>query len=116
MCHGHACVAVQAGRESESRTLGWIRYSKGPARLLHQHGNQGPNRRQRRNDRKGRGDPALGADAVLAGRATLYGTAAGGEDGAARAINILKDEMKRTMAYIGTQRTADISQDVLWQG
>lgn len=59
---------------------------------------------------------ALGADAVLAGRATLYGTAAGGEAGAAKAINILKDEMKRTMAYVGTQRTADISQDVLWQG
>ncbi|MDA1324063.1 MAG: alpha-hydroxy acid oxidase [Proteobacteria bacterium] len=59
---------------------------------------------------------ALGADAVLAGRATLYGTAAGGEAGATKAINILKDEMKRTMAYVGTQRTADISQDVLWQG
>ena len=58
---------------------------------------------------------ALGADAVLAGRATLYGTAAGGEDGAALAIKILKDEMKRTMAYVGTQRTADISQDVLWR-
>ncbi len=59
---------------------------------------------------------ALGANAVLAGRATLYGTAAGGEAGAAKAINILKDEMKRTMAYVGTQRTADISGDVLWQG
>ena len=58
---------------------------------------------------------ALGADAVLAGRATLYGTAAGGEAGATKAINILKDEMKRTMAYVGTQRTADINQDVLWQ-
>jgi len=57
---------------------------------------------------------ALGADAVLAGRATLYGTAAGSEDGAAKAIKILKDEMKRTMAYVGTQRTTDISQDVLW--
>ena len=59
---------------------------------------------------------ALGADAVLAGRATLYGTAAGGEAGAVKAINILKDEMKRTMAYVGTQQTADISQDVLWRG
>jgi isopentenyl diphosphate isomerase/L-lactate dehydrogenase-like FMN-dependent dehydrogenase len=59
---------------------------------------------------------ALGADAVLAGRATLYGTAAGGEAGAAKAINILKDEMERTMAYIGTQRVTEIGQDVLWQG
>jgi len=59
---------------------------------------------------------ALGADAVLCGRATLYGTAAGGEAGAAKAINILKDEMKRTMAYIGTQRVSEIDRDVLWQG
>lgn len=59
---------------------------------------------------------ALGADAVLAGRATLYGTAAGGEAGAARALAILKDEMKRTMAYIGTQRVTDIDGDVVWRG
>mgnify|MGYP001429129243 CR=1 FL=1 len=59
---------------------------------------------------------ALGADAVLAGRATLYGTAAGGEEGATKAINILKDEMKRTMAYIGTQRVSDINEGVIWKG
>ena len=58
---------------------------------------------------------ALGADAVLAGRATLYGTAAGGEDGAIKAINILKDEMKRTMAYVGTQRVNDINEGVIWK-
>jgi len=51
---------------------------------------------------------------VLAGRATLYGTAAGGADGAARALDILKDEMKRTMAYIGTQRVSEIDRDVVW--
>jgi isopentenyl diphosphate isomerase/L-lactate dehydrogenase-like FMN-dependent dehydrogenase len=59
---------------------------------------------------------ALGADAVLAGRATLYGTAAGGQAGAAKAIHFLKDEMKRTMAYIGTQRVSEIDGDVLWRG
>jgi len=58
---------------------------------------------------------ALGADAVLAGRATLYGTAAGGEAGATKAIDSLKDEMKRTMAYIGTQRVTDISLDDIWK-
>ena len=58
---------------------------------------------------------ALGADAVLTGRATLYGTAAGGEAGAIKAINLLKDEMKRTMAYIGTQRVTDISSDAIWK-
>ena len=57
---------------------------------------------------------ALGADAVLAGRATLYGTAAGGEAGAVKAISLLKDEMKRTMAYIGTQRVTEIDDDVIW--
>ena len=59
---------------------------------------------------------ALGADMVLAGRATLYGTAAGGEAGAVKAIDILKGEMKRTMAYIGTQRVSDITRDVVWEG
>lgn len=58
---------------------------------------------------------AMGAKACLAGRATLYGTAAGGEAGAAKALAILKDEMKRTMAYIGKQRVADISKDDIWQ-
>ncbi len=59
---------------------------------------------------------ALGADMVLAGRATLYGTAAGGEAGAAKAIGILKGEMKRTMAYIGTLRISNITRDVIWEG
>jgi isopentenyl diphosphate isomerase/L-lactate dehydrogenase-like FMN-dependent dehydrogenase len=59
---------------------------------------------------------ALGAHAVLTGRATLFGVAAGGEAGGTKAIQILKDEMKRTMAYIGTQRTSDITDDVLWRG
>jgi (S)-mandelate dehydrogenase len=44
---------------------------------------------------------ALGADAVLTGRATLYGLAAGGEQGAARAIRILQDEVRRNLALLG---------------
>lgn len=59
---------------------------------------------------------ALGAHAVLTGRATLFGIAAGGQAGGAKAITILKDEMKRTMAYIGAQRTSDITADALWKG
>jgi len=59
---------------------------------------------------------ALGADAVLCGRATLYGTAAGGEAGALKAIGFLKDEMKRTMAYIGAQRVGEIGPDCVWRG
>ncbi len=58
---------------------------------------------------------ALGAKAVLTGRATLYGTAAGGQPGAEKALAILKNEMKRTMAYVGLQRTSEITGDVIWR-
>jgi (S)-mandelate dehydrogenase len=44
---------------------------------------------------------ALGARAVLIGRATLYGTAVAGEAGAARAIGIYRDEIDRILALIG---------------
>lgn len=44
---------------------------------------------------------ALGADAVLLGRATLYGVAAGGEAGAAHALEILRSEVDRVLALIG---------------
>jgi isopentenyl diphosphate isomerase/L-lactate dehydrogenase-like FMN-dependent dehydrogenase len=57
---------------------------------------------------------ALGAKAVLTGRATLYGTAVGGEAGAAKAINILKTEMDKTMAYTGCNRVDEISPDIFF--
>ena len=44
---------------------------------------------------------ALGANAVMIGRATLYGTAVAGEAGAARAIEIYRDEIDRLLALIG---------------
>jgi len=44
---------------------------------------------------------ALGADAVMIGRATLYGLAMAGEAGAARAIEIYRDEIDRALAMIG---------------
>jgi len=44
---------------------------------------------------------ALGAKAVLIGRAPLYGTAIAGEAGAARAIEIYRDEIDRMLALIG---------------
>lgn len=56
---------------------------------------------------------ALGADAVLLGRATLYGLAAFGEAGAARAIAILHDELLRTMRLLGCNSLGDISSDRL---
>ncbi len=51
---------------------------------------------------------ALGAQMVLVGRATLYGTACGGQAGAARAIKILSDEMERSFGYVGARRVAEI--------
>jgi isopentenyl diphosphate isomerase/L-lactate dehydrogenase-like FMN-dependent dehydrogenase len=57
---------------------------------------------------------ALGAKAVLTGRATLYGTAVGGEAGALRAINILKNEADKTMAYTGCRTVTEVSTDIFW--
>lgn len=44
---------------------------------------------------------ALGADAVMTGRATLYGLSAGGLRGVSRAIEILGSELDRTLALNG---------------
>jgi len=44
---------------------------------------------------------ALGAKAVMIGRPTLYGTAVGGEAGAARAIGIFREEIDRALAHLG---------------
>ncbi|MBI4205287.1 MAG: alpha-hydroxy-acid oxidizing protein [Betaproteobacteria bacterium] len=56
---------------------------------------------------------ALGAQAVLIGRATLYGTAAAGEAGAARAIAILREETDRVMALIGARNVAALNREFL---
>jgi len=44
---------------------------------------------------------ALGAHAVMIGRATLYGLAAGGEAGASHALELLRAEMDRAMLLLG---------------
>jgi len=51
---------------------------------------------------------ALGASSVFVGRATLYGLAAGGEAGVARALNIFRQEIDRSMALLGCPSVADI--------
>ena len=56
---------------------------------------------------------ALGAKAVLIGRATLYGTAAAGEAGAARAIEIYRDEIDRVLALIGRRSVAELDRECL---
>ena len=57
---------------------------------------------------------ALGAKAVLTGRATLYGTAVGGEAGALKAIDIIRTEFDKTMAYTGCNRVDEISTDIFF--
>ena len=56
---------------------------------------------------------ALGARAVLLGRATLYGLAAAGEAGASDVIEILRREIDTTLALIGAARLADVGHDRL---
>ncbi|WP_126172864.1 alpha-hydroxy acid oxidase [Altericroceibacterium xinjiangense] len=56
---------------------------------------------------------ALGADAVLVGRAPLYGLAGGGEAGVSRAIDILRTETVRTMAMLGARNIGEVSPEIL---
>jgi isopentenyl diphosphate isomerase/L-lactate dehydrogenase-like FMN-dependent dehydrogenase len=51
---------------------------------------------------------ALGAKMVLIGRSTLYGTAAAGEAGATRALDIYRGEISRGMANISCNRVSEI--------
>ena len=56
---------------------------------------------------------ALGAHAVLVGRATLYGTAAAGEAGAARALTILREEIDRVLALVGVTSIDELRRELL---
>ncbi|HET9951398.1 MAG TPA: alpha-hydroxy acid oxidase [Candidatus Eisenbacteria bacterium] len=56
---------------------------------------------------------ALGAEGVLLGRALAYGVAAGGTPGAARALEILRDEFDRTLALLGCRTPADLAPDLI---
>jgi (S)-mandelate dehydrogenase len=56
---------------------------------------------------------ALGAGGVMLGRATLYGACAAGEAGAARALQILGDELVRAMQLSGVRSVGEIGPDLL---
>lgn len=56
---------------------------------------------------------ALGAQAVCAGRPTLYGASVGGEPGALRALAILVDELERNMRLCGARSIAEIDAGLL---
>jgi len=56
---------------------------------------------------------ALGATGVLLGRATLYGAVAAGEQGAQHSLDILHDELLRTLRLCGAQNIAQLTPDLL---
>ncbi|MDH5632170.1 MAG: alpha-hydroxy-acid oxidizing protein [Gammaproteobacteria bacterium] len=59
---------------------------------------------------------ALGADAVMIGRAALFGLTAGGEAGVAHALHIMMSEIDRTLGELGCCSLADVHPSMLVQG
>jgi isopentenyl diphosphate isomerase/L-lactate dehydrogenase-like FMN-dependent dehydrogenase len=56
---------------------------------------------------------ALGASAVLVGRAALFATATAGEAGATRLLGLLREEVVRVMGLTGCPTVADLSPGIL---
>jgi (S)-mandelate dehydrogenase len=56
---------------------------------------------------------ALGARAVMIGRATLYGLAAGGQAGVERALSILTAETDKVLGQLGCRSLADLAPRLL---
>ena len=52
---------------------------------------------------------ALGAQAVMLGRATLYGLIAGGQPGVERALEILTSEIDRVLGQLGCNSIGELS-------
>lgn len=57
---------------------------------------------------------ALGARACMVGRPYLWGLAAGGQEGVARSIDILRSEIDRTMALIGATDIGQVQGSSGW--
>jgi 4-hydroxymandelate oxidase len=58
---------------------------------------------------------ALGAAAVLIGRPQIWGLAAGGADGVAHVVELLRRELEAAMALCGTVALADVGPGVIWK-
>jgi isopentenyl diphosphate isomerase/L-lactate dehydrogenase-like FMN-dependent dehydrogenase len=54
---------------------------------------------------------ALGAKAVLAGRAPLWGLVVDGEAGARRVLELLRDEILLALQLVGATGPADVGRD-----
>ena len=57
---------------------------------------------------------ALGARAVLVGRAPLWGAAAAGQAGAARALALLREETTRVLGLLGCAGVGELGRHLLW--
>jgi len=58
---------------------------------------------------------ALGADAVMLGRAYAYALAAGGEAGVSRLLSLFEAEMRTNMTLMGVTKVADLGPQCLVQ-
>ena len=56
---------------------------------------------------------ALGANAVMIGRATLFGLAAGGQDGVNHALSILTTEIDRALGQLGCTSLDELHPEML---
>ena len=56
----------------------------------------------------------LGADSTLFGRPTLFGVAAGGQAGASRALQLVRQEIDMVMTQIGCRAYRDLDGSYLW--
>ena len=57
---------------------------------------------------------ALGARAVLLGRPLLWGLAVDGEDGAARVLSLLREELDVALALCGCRSPGEIGPELIW--
>ncbi len=56
---------------------------------------------------------ACGAKAVMLGRAWAYGLAARGEEGVAKVLEVLQQELKVTLTLLGLERASDLGREAL---
>lgn len=59
---------------------------------------------------------ALGASSVLIGRPVIYGTAVGGEVGARKVLELLRQELSHTLSVLGCRCIDDIDRDLIFAG